>query len=130
MAIGLAALAAAGGEVDAQTINPSRPTGPTRPPITPGHPTATVPEVPAQSPEPGKSAGEQNPPGVPGDGAVVPKAPPGTISEKLSKGKGVLAPPKGIDPSLAVKPPVKDPGTMIVIPPPGPPGNPEVVRPK
>jgi len=65
-------------------------------------------------------------------------SPPGTIgrgrdeslSDKLDRSDGVITPPANIDPELRVPAPVPDPGTTIVIPPPGSPGNPSTDRPK
>src|ERR1700686_4373564 len=50
------------------------------------------------------------------------------LSERLAESKGVLCPPPGIDPGLAV-PPVGG-GRMRVIPPPGTPGGDPGIQPK
>lgn len=41
----------------------------------------------------------------------------GTLSDKLEATGGVIRPPTGIDPEIAVKPPVPNPNTTPVIPP-------------
>jgi hypothetical protein len=89
------------------------------PPIArPGDPTKTVPE-------------KIEPPSQKGAPSVdVPAAPPGSLSDRLSRGEGVITPPKATDPEIRVPPPVTDPGNMPIIPPPGSPGNPSDVRPK
>jgi hypothetical protein len=51
-----------------------------------------------------------------------------TLSEKLERSEGVVCPPSGVDPEIAVPPP--DGGRMPVIPPPGSPGGDPTVRPK
>ena len=57
---------------------------------------------------------------------------PGTsneaLSEKLERTEGVICPPLGVDPQIAVPPP--DGGRTPVIPPPGSPGGDPTVRPK
>ena len=52
------------------------------------------------------------------------------LSEKLESTGGVIRPPRDIFPSMAVRPPVPDPGTTPVIPPPGTPGGDPTVEPK
>jgi hypothetical protein len=52
------------------------------------------------------------------------------LSEKLESTGGVIRPPRDIFPSMAVRPPVPDPGTTPVIPPPGTPGGDPIVEPK
>ena len=54
----------------------------------------------------------------------------GTLSEKLEKTDGVITPRSNVDPGIAAKPPVTDPGTTPVIPPPGSPGGNQSVTPK
>ena len=44
------------------------------------------------------------------------------ISEQLDKNKGLIKPPKGIDPGIKKPAPVPNPDNMPVVPPPGPPG--------
>ena len=80
---------------------------------TPGDPTQTPPEKIKPKPTP------SNP---------VPEAPPGSLSDRLSKQKGVIEPPKEVDPEMHKVPP--DKGKMRVIPPPGSPGAPSGVQPK
>jgi hypothetical protein len=50
------------------------------------------------------------------------------LSERLAESKGVICPPTGIDPGLAVPP--KGGGRMPVIPPPGTPGGDPGIEPK
>jgi hypothetical protein len=56
--------------------------------------------------------------------------PSALLSEKLEITGGVIRPPRDIFPSMAVRPPVPDPGTTPVIPPPGTPGGDPIVEPK
>jgi len=79
----------------------------------PGDPTRTPPEKIEPTPAPG---------------APVPNAPPGSLSDTLSRQEGVITPPKGVDPEMQKAPPAD--GKMRVIPPPGSPGNPSNVEPK
>jgi len=65
---------------------------------------------------------------TPAPGAGSPNAPPGSLSDTLSRQEGVITPPKGIDPEMQKAPPAD--GKMRVIPPPGSPGNPSDVQPK
>jgi hypothetical protein len=58
----------------------------------------------------------------------VPEAPPGSPSDKLSRQKGVIEPPKGIDTEMSKAPP--DEGKMRVIRPPGSGQGPSNVEPK
>jgi hypothetical protein len=52
------------------------------------------------------------------------------LSEKLESTGGVIRPPSDIAPSMAVRPPVPDPSTARVIPPPGAPGGDPTLEPK
>lgn len=52
------------------------------------------------------------------------------LSEKLERSDGVIKPRTDIDPDITAKPPVANPGTMPVIPPPGSPGGNPNVQPK
>jgi hypothetical protein len=52
-----------------------------------------------------------------------------TLSEKLDRSGGVITPPKGIDPGIAVPPPDTQ-ARMPVIPPPGCPGGEKGIEPK
>jgi len=51
-----------------------------------------------------------------------------TLSEKLERSEGVVCPPAGVDPEIAVPP--TGGGITPVIPPPGSPGGDPTVRPK
>jgi hypothetical protein len=51
-----------------------------------------------------------------------------TLSEKLERSDGIICPPLGVDPEIAVVPPGG--GKTPVIPPPGSPGGDPTVRPK
>jgi hypothetical protein len=51
-----------------------------------------------------------------------------TLSEKLERSEGVVCPPAGVDPEIAVPP--TGGGITPVIPPPGAPGGDPTVRPK
>jgi hypothetical protein len=84
-----------------------------KPAPTPGHPTQTPPE-------------QVEPKSVPT--SPVPEAPPGSLSDKLSKQKGVIPPPKDVDPGMHKAP--SGEGKMRVIPPPGSSGSPSDVQPK
>src|SRR5262245_28549759 len=53
-----------------------------------------------------------------------------TLSDELSRNNGVIRPPTQGIPDMQVPPPVPNPNTTPVIPPPGSPGNPAPVRPK
>jgi hypothetical protein len=82
----------------------------------------------AQGPTP-PSTQRECPPDVappPRSGETAGGAP---LSERLSESKGVICPPKGVDPGIIEKPP---PGNvpMPVIPPPGTPGGHPDVQPK
>ena len=58
----------------------------------------------------------------------LPGPPNQTLSEKLDHTEGVICPPLGVDPEIALPPPGG--GKMPVIPPPGSPGGDPTVRPK
>lgn len=49
--------------------------------------------------------------------------PGSTLSERLEKSDGVIKPQGDPDPGITVRPPVPNPGTTPVIPPPGAPGG-------
>lgn len=53
-----------------------------------------------------------------------------TLSEQLSREKGVIDPPPIGDPDIYTTAPDPDPGTTRVIPPPGTPGGDPTVEPK
>ena len=59
---------------------------------------------------------------------LSPGRPDQTLSEKLERTEGVICPPPGVDPEIAVPPPGG--GITPVIPPPGSPGGDPTVRPK
>lgn len=46
-----------------------------------------------------------------------------SLSEKLNRSEGVIKPGGHVDPDLRVPAPVPNPGTTLVIPPPGSPGG-------
>src|SRR5215207_8551684 len=46
-----------------------------------------------------------------------------SLSQRLERTEGVIRPPSDLNPDSRVKPPVADPGTTPVIPPPGAPGG-------
>lgn len=74
---------------------------------TPGDPRQTIPEkiVPPEKGTPDGGRGS-----TPGNGK--------SLSDKLRRSDGVIAPPENIDPDAEKSPPVPDPGTTPVIPPP------------
>ncbi|MGE0699051.1 MAG: hypothetical protein AB7O57_08150 [Hyphomicrobiaceae bacterium] len=84
-------------------------------PGAPGDPLKTIPEKIEPKPVPT---------------SPVPEAPPGSLSDHLSRNQGVIDPPKGVDPQMPVPAPNPIPGKTPVIPPPGSPGNPSPVIPK
>jgi hypothetical protein len=66
---------------------------------------------------------------------LQPSDPPATgstesLSEKLQKSDGVIAPRTDTTPDMRVPAPVPNPGTTPVIPPPGSPGGNQSVNPK
>ncbi len=63
-----------------------------------------------------------------GSGTRIPNAPPGSLSDTLSRQDGVITPPTGIDPEIQKTPPAE--GKMRIIPPPGSQGNPSTMQPK
>ncbi len=58
------------------------------------------------------------------------KRPGETLSERLDRNSGVIHPPAGVDPGIAVPVPDPDPHSTPVIPPPGTPGGNPSVQPK
>ncbi len=63
--------------------------------------------------------------------STVPDRRPGeTLSERLDRNSGVIHPPAGVDPGIAVPAPDPHPGTTPVIPPPGTAGGNPSVQPK
>jgi hypothetical protein len=53
-----------------------------------------------------------------------------TLSDQLERSDGVIRPPAGIDPAIRAPAPDPDPGTTIVIPPPGERGGDPTIQPK
>ena len=53
-----------------------------------------------------------------------------TLSERLDRNSGVIHPPAGMDPGIAVPVPDPNPNSTPVIPPPGTPGGNPSVQPK
>ena len=88
------------------------------------------------SPDPKQSIPEKMEPPTEGNSSrTAPEADNGgagsdTPNRKLDRGDGVIEPPRNVDPGAAIVPPVPDPGTTRVIPPPGSPGSSSGVRPK
>ena len=75
---------------------------------------------------------------APSDRDRVPKtetegqAPPpasGDLSDRLDRSKGVIRPPRGVDPQMQVPPPAGSDRTPV-IPPPGSPGGDQTIEPK
>ena len=58
------------------------------------------------------------------------KRPGETLSERLDRNSGVIHPPAGTDPGIAVPAPDPNPGSTPVIPPPGTPGGNPHLQPK
>jgi hypothetical protein len=56
-------------------------------------------------------------------------APADNPSDRLARSKGVVCPPRGIDPEIQAKPPTTD-GTIKVVPAPGTPGGDPREQPK
>jgi len=82
----------------------------------------------APTPDPKACSNEQRLQLPNGAAPQSPGAPNQTLSEKLERTDGVVCPPPGIDPEIAVPPPGG--GRTPVIPPPGSPGGDPTVRPK
>jgi hypothetical protein len=58
------------------------------------------------------------------------QAPPAEdLSERLDRSKGVIRPPRGVDPEMQIPPPPGS-GKTPVIPPPGSPGGDQAIEPK
>ncbi len=89
----------------------------------------TSPMAQAQVPKPqipqSESTGPQDPRST---GSVGRSNEP--LSEKLDRTDGVIRPPASIAPDMSVRPPVPDPGTTRVIPPPGTLGGDQTAEPK
>jgi hypothetical protein len=58
------------------------------------------------------------------------KRPGETLSERLDRNSGVIHPPAGVDPGIAVPVPDPHPNSTPMIPPPGPPCGKPSVQPK
>lgn len=74
-------------------------------------------------------------PNMPGQHNTVPEkidqtGTTGTLSDKLERTEGVIRPSPNLDPGITVTPPVPNPGTTPIIPPPGSPGGNQSVQPK
>jgi len=89
---------------------------------------AGVPELKTQTPEGAKPPAESTAP--PTDPSTDDHKPEVPLTEKLKQGEGVLEPPRGMDPEIQKEPPVRNPGTTPVLPPPGEPGGDPDVQPK
>jgi hypothetical protein len=100
----LFALTIAAGPALAQNPQPTSPTNP------------TVPVAPPNAP-------------LPPPEQIAPAEGDGTLSDRLSKQKGTIAPPD-VDPGMTVKPSGQGAATTPVIPPPGSPGGNRSVVPK
>ena len=61
---------------------------------------------------------------------IEPNASGTTLSERLERTDGVIAPPATSAPDMRVPAPVPDPGTTPVIRPPGEPGGNQAIQPK
>jgi hypothetical protein len=61
---------------------------------------------------------------------IEPNATGTTLSERLERTDGVIAPPATSAPDMRVPAPVPDPGTTPVIRPPGEPGGNQAIQPK
>lgn len=81
---------------------------------------------PPQTPLPNR--GVVCPPDVKGIPPTVGGPNPPTLSDRLEDSKGVICPPRGIDPELQLQP--RAGGELRVIPPPGSPGGDPTVQPK
>lgn len=53
-----------------------------------------------------------------------------TLSQRLDRNNGVITPPAGTDPGIAVPAPVPNPNSTPVIRPPGTPGGDQSIQPK
>lgn len=83
---------------------------------------AQVPAAPTNPVQP-----QSRDPSVPGPQNTVPEKmdstrPTETLSDRLERSDGVIKPPD-VGSGMTVRPPVPDPGTTPVIPPPGSPGG-------
>ena len=75
-------------------------------------PAATPPQIVPENTAPGRSGSSQEP-----------------LGKKLNRTDGVLHPPQGVDPGVAIPPPSSG-SNMPVIPPPGTPGGNPALEPK
>ena len=76
------------------------------------NPAATPPQTVPEDTAPGRSGSSQEP-----------------LGKKLNRTDGVLHPPQGVDPGVAIPPPSTG-SNMPVIPPPGTPGGNPAIEPK
>ncbi len=74
-------------------------------------------EAPKIAPQDGRTTAQDGRPGE-------------TLSERLDRNSGVIHPPAGMDPGMAVQVPDPHPNSTPVIPPPGTPGGNPSVQPK
>ena len=79
---------------------------------------AQQPAPDAQTPSAPAPSQSENP--VPGE----------PLGQQLSRSKGVIKPPAGVDPEIEAPAPQQDNPTMRVIPPPGSPGGDPSIQPK
>ena len=94
--------------------------------------TATQPCAAQNAPAPRtldpKACSDEQRQRLPNGSAPRSDSPDQTLSDKLARTEGVVCPPAGVDPDIAVPPPGG--GRTPVIPPPGSPGGDPTVRPK
>ena len=74
-------------------------------------------EVPKSTPQDPRATAQDTRPGE-------------TLSERLDRNSGVIHPPAGVDPDIAVPAPNPHPNSTPVIPPPGTPGGNPSAKPK
>ena len=88
--------------------------------IEPGDPSSnqTIPEKDLSRPAKVGTQGDEPPPRKP------------NLSHRLDKSGGVIKPSPDVDPQIVKPPPVPDPNSTPVIPPPGTPGGPPGPEPK
>jgi hypothetical protein len=94
--------------------------------------TATVPCAAQNTPAPPtldpKACSDEQRLRLPNGTPQSPGPPNQTLSDKLARSEGVVCPPAGVDPEIALPPPGG--GRTPVIPPPGSPGGDPTERPK
>jgi hypothetical protein len=79
-------------------------------------------------PDPNDTVPEKVRPGEPDTTGSL--SSPETLSDKLNRSEGVIKPLRDLDPEMDVPAPVPNPGTTLVLPPPGSPGGDERFQPK